>query len=172
MTRLIADLAWLLTALLWASWFAAVHEAFGRMTPGRAGRLQAEAAKGADRVAAIAADPNVALATVRLLALVGDAALVLAAFDLTRPISSLAGRFAAAGAGAVVLGFVVAGVGARTLGRQHASAVAGRTAGFVRALTACFGPVTRLLILVGNAITPGRGFPEGPFATEDELRAY
>ena len=28
----------------------------------------------------------------------------------------------------------------------------------------------RLLILVGNAITPGRGFSEGPFASEAELR--
>ncbi len=28
----------------------------------------------------------------------------------------------------------------------------------------------RLLILIGNAITPGRGFSEGPFATEAELR--
>ena len=32
------------------------------------------------------------------------------------------------------------------------------------------GPVPRLLILVGNAITPGRGFSEGPFASEAELR--
>ncbi|HJX42729.1 MAG TPA: hemolysin family protein, partial [Geodermatophilus sp.] len=32
------------------------------------------------------------------------------------------------------------------------------------------GPVTRLLILVGNAITPGRGYRDGPFSTEVELR--
>jgi CBS domain containing-hemolysin-like protein len=32
------------------------------------------------------------------------------------------------------------------------------------------GPLPRLLILVGNAITPGRGFSEGPFASEAELR--
>jgi CBS domain containing-hemolysin-like protein len=31
-------------------------------------------------------------------------------------------------------------------------------------------PISRLLILVGNAITPGRGFRNGPFASEIELR--
>jgi CBS domain containing-hemolysin-like protein len=37
-------------------------------------------------------------------------------------------------------------------------------------VTSVLGPVPRLLILVGNAITPGRGFREGPFSTETELR--
>ena len=32
------------------------------------------------------------------------------------------------------------------------------------------GPLPQLLILIGNAITPGRGFSEGPFASEAELR--
>ncbi|MFN2626011.1 MAG: hemolysin family protein, partial [Mycobacteriales bacterium] len=33
-----------------------------------------------------------------------------------------------------------------------------------------FGPLPQLLIVVGNALTPGRGFPAGPFASESELR--
>ena len=37
-------------------------------------------------------------------------------------------------------------------------------------MTRVLGPLPRLLILIGNAITPGRGFREGPFATETELR--
>jgi CBS domain containing-hemolysin-like protein len=32
------------------------------------------------------------------------------------------------------------------------------------------GPLPRLLILLGNAVTPGKGFREGPFASEAELR--
>ena len=32
------------------------------------------------------------------------------------------------------------------------------------------GPLASLLILIGNAVTPGRGFREGPFATQVELR--
>ena len=32
------------------------------------------------------------------------------------------------------------------------------------------GPFPRLLIMIGNALTPGKGFTDGPFATEAELR--
>ena len=31
-------------------------------------------------------------------------------------------------------------------------------------------PISRLLVLIGNALTPGRGFRNGPFASEIELR--
>ena len=31
-------------------------------------------------------------------------------------------------------------------------------------------PLSRLLVLIGNAVTPGRGFRNGPFASEIELR--
>ena len=43
-------------------------------------------------------------------------------------------------------------------------------AGPIVVLTRLLGPLPQLLILVGNAITPGRGFREGPFASEAELR--
>ena len=38
------------------------------------------------------------------------------------------------------------------------------------ALARVLGPLASLLILIGNAITPGRGFREGPFSSEVELR--
>ena len=66
--------------------------------------------------------------------------------------------------------FVVIGVAPRTLGRQHSERVALLSAGPLIAFTKVLGPLPRLLILVGNAITPGRGFSEGPFASEAELR--
>jgi CBS domain containing-hemolysin-like protein len=70
----------------------------------------------------------------------------------------------------LVVSFVVIGVGPRTLGRQHAERIALGSAGLVIALTRVLGPIPRLLILVGNALTPGKGFSEGPFASEAELR--
>ena len=70
----------------------------------------------------------------------------------------------------LVVSFVVIGVSPRTVGRQHAERVALISAGPLLAFTKVLGPVPRLLILVGNAITPGRGFSEGPFSTEAELR--
>ncbi len=66
--------------------------------------------------------------------------------------------------------FVVIGVGPRTIGRQRAEAVSLATAGAVLALSRVLGPLPRLLILVGNALTPGKGFSEGPFGSEAELR--
>ncbi|SNR53836.1 hemolysin family protein [Blastococcus mobilis] len=69
-----------------------------------------------------------------------------------------------------VVSYVLVGVGPRTLGRQHAYGVALATAGVVRLLGRVLGPVATLLILIGNMITPGRGFRDGPFSSEVELR--
>jgi CBS domain containing-hemolysin-like protein len=70
----------------------------------------------------------------------------------------------------IVVSYVLVGVGPRTLGRQHAYGVALATAGVVRVLGRVLGPVATLLILIGNMITPGRGFRDGPFSSEVELR--
>ncbi len=40
----------------------------------------------------------------------------------------------------------------------------------MRWLGRVLNPLASLLILIGNAVTPGRGFREGPFATQVELR--
>ncbi|GAB6986387.1 hemolysin family protein [Nocardioides pyridinolyticus] len=70
----------------------------------------------------------------------------------------------------LVVSFVAIGVAPRTLGRQHAEKVALISAAPLAMITAVLGPLPKLLILVGNALTPGRGFREGPFNTETELR--
>jgi CBS domain containing-hemolysin-like protein len=70
----------------------------------------------------------------------------------------------------LVVSFVVVGVGPRTLGRQHADSTALVAAGVLVPVTGVLGPIPRLLILLGNALTPGKGFHEGPFASEAELR--
>ena len=70
----------------------------------------------------------------------------------------------------VVVSYVVVGVAPRTLGRQHATRVALASAPTLRAVASILSPLTRLLILVGNALTPGKGFRDGPFTSEAELR--
>ncbi|MFE0027135.1 hemolysin family protein [Amycolatopsis sp. NPDC059021] len=70
----------------------------------------------------------------------------------------------------VVVVYVLVGVGPRTIGRQHPYWVGTIVAGPVRVLGSVLGPLSRLLIVIGNAITPGRGFREGPFSSEVELR--
>ncbi len=70
----------------------------------------------------------------------------------------------------LVVSFVVIGVAPRTLGLQRSDRVAPVAATVLTFATKILGPIPQLLILVGNAITPGRGFREGPFSTETELR--
>ncbi|WP_431949601.1 hemolysin family protein [Nocardia lijiangensis] len=70
----------------------------------------------------------------------------------------------------VLVDYVVIGVGPRTLGRQHAYSLALAAALPLQFIGVLLGPVSRLLILIGNAITPGKGFRNGPFASEIELR--
>jgi CBS domain containing-hemolysin-like protein len=70
----------------------------------------------------------------------------------------------------LIVSFVVVGVAPRTIGRQHADRVAPVAAVLLTVATRVLGPIPQLLILVGNAITPGRGFRTGPFSTETELR--
>ena len=70
----------------------------------------------------------------------------------------------------VVVGFVALGVAPRTLGRQRADQIALTLAPVVRLLAGLLGPLPKVLIFLGNAITPGKGYREGPFATAAELR--
>ncbi|HEV7851667.1 MAG TPA: hemolysin family protein [Mycobacterium sp.] len=76
----------------------------------------------------------------------------------------------AAAAIMVVVSFVVIGVGPRTLGRQNAYSIALGAAVPLQAISTLLTPISRLLVLMGNALTPGRGFRNGPFASEIELR--
>jgi CBS domain containing-hemolysin-like protein len=69
-----------------------------------------------------------------------------------------------------IISYIFWGVAPRTLGRQHADRVACASAGPLFAITKVLGPFPRLLIVIGNALTPGKGFSDGPFATEAELR--
>lgn len=69
-----------------------------------------------------------------------------------------------------VISFVVIGVGPRTVGRQNAYSIALVAALPLQAISVVLTPVSRLLVLIGNALTPGRGFRNGPFASEIELR--
>lgn len=71
---------------------------------------------------------------------------------------------------AALINYVAIGIGPRTLGRQHAYSLAIPSSYLLKGVGVLLGPLTRLLILVGNAITPGKGYRNGPFATEVELR--
>lgn len=69
-----------------------------------------------------------------------------------------------------VASFALVGVSPRTLGGQHATAVSLIAAPVALWLRRVLGPLSRLLVLFANAVTPGRGFRDGPFDSESELR--
>ncbi len=78
--------------------------------------------------------------------------------------------FAIVAAILILISYVGLGVAPRTLGRIHSEKIALGSAGPARFLAAILGPIATLLIHVGNALTPGKGFRQGPFDSQAELR--
>lgn len=157
--------------ILLAGLFSSAESALSSISRVRAQELVDDGRGGATRLLAIASDAprfvNTAL-LLRMLAETTAIVLVTIVFvDLLEP--TWVEAVVAAGV-MVVVSYIAVGVGPRTVGRQHAERVALMMARPISALTTVLGPVPQLLIFIGNALTPGRGFREGPFATEAELR--
>ncbi|MDR0783637.1 MAG: hemolysin family protein [Propionibacteriaceae bacterium] len=169
---LLGFIALLVILLVVAGFFAAVQEAFTALTAGRARKLVADDAKRATKIAQIAADPAPTISTALFLCLVFE--VIFAAGLLWLFLHQIGGTAALVGAAAIVIValFVVVQVSARTLGRQRMVGVATFTCHLMAVLTTVVYFFPQLLILLGNAITPGRGYPDGPFTSEDELREY
>lgn len=154
-----------------AGTLASVDAAISAFSKARAEELEDEGRGGAGRLARILEDPAPYLNSVLLLRVLAEtSSVVLVALFVADQVDGLWQRFGIAVAIMVVVSFVLIGVGPRTLGRQHAESIALASALPVIGLTALLGPIPKLLILLGNAVTPGKGFREGPFASEVEVR--
>ncbi|MDH6282704.1 CBS domain containing-hemolysin-like protein [Rhodococcus sp. LBL1] len=150
--------------------FAALDSALNTLSPARVDELAKDERPGAARLVGIVADrPRYVNLMVLLRILCEIAAAVLLAGALIELIGPVWGVVVTIVV-MVLVDYVAIGVGPRTLGRQHAYPLALAAAMPLVALGALLSPVSRLLILVGNALTPGRGFRAGPFASEIELR--
>ncbi len=157
--------------VLVAGVLAMADAALTAFSKSRANGLVASGRRGATWVRRLVEDPAAALNTALLLRLAAEiTAVVLVAVVCLDFIDTLWIAVLVAAGSMLVVSFVVIGVAPRTLGRQHAEQVALSTAGALLTMTRVLGPLPRLLIMLGNALTPGRGFREGPFATEAELR--
>ncbi len=167
---------WLLTAaatlVVLAGVFSAADAAVASSSRARAEELASEGRAGARRLATLLEDPARHLNTALFLRLLCEISATVLVAQLVQDAWDAAFWPAAITSIVVMLvvSFVVIGVAPRTLGRQHSERVALWSAAPLSAITTILGPVPRVLILVGNAITPGRGFREGPFSTETELR--
>ena len=153
-----------------AGLLAALEVALARVSRVRVEELCREGRAGAGRLQQVLADPPRSLNLLLLLRLAAElsAAGIVTSYCVDRVPGSWA--VALAVVIMVVVSYVLIGVAPRTIGRQQAERVALVGAPVALGLTRVFGPVPRLLILLGNALTPGKGFREGPFASEAELR--
>jgi CBS domain containing-hemolysin-like protein len=152
--------------------FAGAEAALSRVSRVTADELERQGRRGAARLQQVVADPARYLNVLTLLRVASE----LFATVLVTVVFLDIDRFATwqavlvAGVVMVVVSYVAVGVSPRTIGRQHAARVALLSARVVLTLARVLGPLPQLLILVGNALTPGKGFREGPFASEAELR--
>ncbi len=154
-----------------AGLFAAADAALMSISRARVDAVVRAKRSGARALAAVVADRPRHVNLLLLLRLTAEtAATVLLASALAPEFASPWIGVLLAGVIMVVVSYVLIGVGPRTLGRQHPYRIGLLLAGPVRALGTILSPLSKLLILIGNAITPGPGFREGPFSTEVELR--
>ncbi|MFM7350769.1 MAG: hemolysin family protein [Actinomycetota bacterium] len=157
--------------LLFAGFLAGSESAINSISRVFVEELESKSSKRAAWVQRVLSEParylNVVLFVRKAAELTATVIVAEALIDL---FDSLAVAMSVSVCAMLVLSFVVVGVGPRTLGKQHAGAwiVPASIAAVI--LSKILGPITTLLIAIGNAITPGKGFKTGPFANEAELR--
>jgi CBS domain containing-hemolysin-like protein len=161
----------LLTAV--AAFLALSETAVTRTNRIRAFHLEEEGRRGARQLRELVENIASSLNLILLLVLVVQ-------FAATSLFTSVMERLVGGGLGVAlaaaimtVVTFIFAEVAPKTYAVQHTDQAALRVAPVVWWLTRLpiLGPLTRLLIGIGNVITPGKGLKSGPFVSEDELRA-
>ncbi len=150
--------------------FAAIDAAVSTVSVARVHELVRDQRPGAVRLAKVMADRPRYINLIVLLRIICEiTATVLLAIYCDRHLIRDWGLLVAA-AIMVVTSFVVIGVGPRTLGRQNAYTISLVAALPLQAISVLLAPISRVLVVLGNMLTPGRGFRNGPFASEIELR--
>ncbi|MFV0464395.1 MAG: hemolysin family protein [Nostocoides sp.] len=151
--------------------FAAVEESVSRVSRAHAQGMADEGLRGSRRLLEVLDDSAAHLSVITFLRVTSEqAATVFLTFAIVAIVHGTWSALGLAVAVLVVISFVLVGVSPRTLGRQHADSLARLSAPSVIWLRRLLGPLARLLVTIGNAVTPGRGYRDGPFETESELR--
>jgi CBS domain containing-hemolysin-like protein len=150
---------------------AGAESALSRVSRVAADELQRQGRRGAGRLQSVLADPARYLNLLTLMRVACElSATVLVTVAALEILDTVWQAVLVTVVSMVIVSYIAIGVSPRTLGRQHSAPIALVAARLVHPLARFLGPLPRLLILLGNALTPGRGFREGPFASEAELR--
>src|SRR6476620_6801726 len=158
-----------LVSIVVAFLLSAAEAAIFRMSRVRAQELFDEGRSGARSLMTVVGDSPPYLSVIAFLRVVAEAtAAVLVTLAVAGQVESTWSRALISIAIIAVVSCV--GVSPRTLGRQNYDTVALWSAPFAVGLRRVLGPVAKLLVVLGNAVTPGKGYTDGPFQTESELR--
>jgi CBS domain containing-hemolysin-like protein len=158
-------------AIVLAFLVAAGEASLARVSRVRAAELVEEGKAGARAVVRVVGDRAAYLALLAFLRVLAETtAAVMVTFVVVNRLDQTWSTFAIAIGIMTVVSFVIVGVSPRTIGTQHASEFARYAAPVALWLRRLLGPVSTLLVVVGNAVTPGKGFRDGPFESESELR--
>jgi len=150
--------------------FAALDAALSTVSLARVDELVREERPGAVRLARVVAERPRYINLIVLLRISCEVTATVLLVSYLDGILGVTRGLVVSAAIMVVVSFVVIGVGPRTVGRQNAYTIALASALPLQAISVLLAPISRLLVLLGNALTPGRGFRNGPFASEIELR--
>lgn len=164
----------LILALLFAvlaSLLAAMEAAVAVTTKGKAERLVAEEpTKSHERISMIAQDPAptvnslmFARMTLEIASITLVSLLIHSVFGTDWPRVLLTVGIM------LIVSFILWGVAPRTLGRQNPVRTLKLFGGVISIVTTLLNPIAQLMVLIGNALTPGRGYSDGPFTSEAEF---
>ncbi|MDO5534677.1 MAG: hemolysin family protein [Propionibacteriaceae bacterium] len=160
-----------LACVLAAGFVTTMETALQSFSKSRAEGHAKAGARNGERLVEIMQDPAPFLNTALFLRMVLEvAAIVLVGIVVFGRFDALWERLVWTILPMTIVSYVLLGVAARTLGRQHADTIALRSVGLISILTTVVGPIPQVLIILGNVITPGKGFTDGPFTSEAELR--
>jgi magnesium and cobalt exporter, CNNM family len=158
-------------ATLVAFLISTTEAAFSRMSRARAHELLDEGRPGAKSLVKVVGDTAAYLSVLSFLRVIAESTVaVMVTLAVVDRVEGTWQPFLVAIAIMALISFAVVGVSPGTLGAQHSAAVSLAAAPTAVWLRRVLGPFSRLLIALTNAVTPGKGFRDGPFESEAELR--
>ena len=154
-----------------AAFFIAGRTAILKTSESRVEQLRREDVKGIEKLQKVISEKAKYVAVLQLVALaLTSAGGVLLTFVFIESNTNLNSALIFAIIVVSLVGFIVLGVAPETLGKQKSDRISLITAPVALAIKPIIWPIAKLLVAVGNALTPGKGFKEGPFATAEDLR--
>ena len=154
-----------------AAFFIAGRTAILKTSESRVEQLRREDVKGIEKLQKVISEKAKHVAVLQLVALaLTSAGGVLLTFVFIESNINLNSALVFAIIVVSLVGFIVLGVAPETLGKQKSDRISLIAAPVALAIKPIIWPIAKLLVAVGNALTPGKGFKEGPFATAEDLR--